>query len=458
MNNPHVRIAFINTSQILKNRFAEYSASHSIEADFVNFTHEDIQDHSTYLSENEWDLILYDSIIDESELNWLVSQKPENPLMPFRRHTQTLCDHDLDIIFEGITFTKFLNSLTDENSGEKSVSLISKKGSMNIELNENSIIGQSEEILNVLRNAKKIADSHANVFISGESGTGKELLAKFIHDRSRQKNGPFIAINCTAIPEQLLESELFGHCKGSFTGATSNKIGLFEAAHGGTLFLDEIGDLNMNLQGKLLRVLQERKIRRVGENKSISIDVRIISATHKNLKHAILENQFREDLYYRLNVIPIHIPPLRERPDDVLALAHHFLNLYSKENGKNSLKFSEDFKNFLLSNPWKGNVRELQNFIECSVVMCDGQVVSLVLPHDEIPNESNRDNDNYENTFHDTNDKIFKIDCSHHLIELKDVLQRYIEFAVTYNAGAKDITARQLGIDRKTLYKRLTKH
>jgi transcriptional regulator with PAS, ATPase and Fis domain len=445
-----VQIAFINVSYVVKSKFKDYIKHHEISSNFISLTLDDLKDHISLLSEVSWDLIICDSTVDEADLIWLKSIKPETPFLPYRRHAQSLCEQEVECLFQTISFIKFINYLNDEIRTDE----IKIKNTELTSLDSCSIIGQSPEILHVLKDAKQIAGSHANVFISGESGTGKELLAKFIHERSDQKKGPFVAINCTAIPDQLLESELFGHCKGSFTGATTNKIGLFEEANGGTLFLDEIGDLDIGLQGKLLRVLQERKIRRVGENKSIPIDVRIISATHKNLKVEIAENRFREDLYYRLNVVPIHIPALRERPEDIIALASHFLNLYSKENKRSNLKFSKEFIDFLITNPWKGNVRELQNFIEHAVIMNAGSTLNLDFTHQEIHNDffESLNSDDFKM------EKVFKLDCRQNLLELKDALARYIEFAVTYNAGAKDVTARQLGIDRKTLYKRFSKN
>ena len=224
-----------------------------------------------------------------------------------------------------------------------------------------------------------MAPSTANVFITGESGSGKEVIARMIHNLSPRKDKAFIALNCSAIPESLLESELFGHAKGSFTGASDKKIGLFEEASGGTLFLDEIGDLSLPLQAKLLRVLQERKIKRIGENQMRAIDVRILSATHKDLRKEIAEKNFREDLFFRLNVIPIQIPPLRERKEDIVPLAEYFLRKFTLLNGSTNIKgFSKDALEWLLHQVWPGNVRELENVIERAVVL-DDRLLSGIL-------------------------------------------------------------------------------
>ncbi len=317
-----------------------------------------------------------------------------------------------------------------------------------------NIIGRSPKFLNALDIAKKVARSTANIFIFGESGTGKEVLARFVHAESPRNGGPFVAINCSAIPENLLESELFGHAKGAFTGAHEKKAGLFEDAEGGTLFLDEIGDLSLQLQAKLLRVLQEKKIQRVGENQLRSIDVRIVSATHKNLLQEIAAGQFREDLYYRLNVIPISLPPLRERPEDVLPLAESFLKKYAVINGSPARTFSKEAIKFMLEYPWRGNVRELENAVERAVVMAVESEVKysnflmanpdLVVMEAPAPTTAS----NYA-------EGDFVVKYTGTLLKLQDVIQKYVEYAVSKNAGAKDKTARELGIDRKTLYKRM---
>lgn len=237
------------------------------------------------------------------------------------------------------------------------------------------LIGQSESMQRVFEMIKKVADSRSNVLICGESGTGKELVARAIHYHSSRSQFPFVAVNCSALPETLLESELFGHMKGSFTGAVSNKAGLFEVANGGTIFLDEIGDTTPAMQVKLLRVIQEREFRRVGGTKDVKVDVRIVAATNRALEKAVAEGSFREDLFYRLDVIPIHLPPLRMRAGDIPLLAQHFLDKFAKANGKPTPTLTQDALRLLLEHEWRGNVRELENLIERAVAFSNGAAI-----------------------------------------------------------------------------------
>jgi PAS domain S-box-containing protein len=239
-----------------------------------------------------------------------------------------------------------------------------------------NIVGEAPKLLNCLSLSAKVAKSDATVMLRGETGVGKELLARAIHDASKRRDHPYVAVNCGTIPENLIESELFGYNPGAFTGArTSGKTGKIEMANGGTLFLDEIGDLSHSTQVKLLRFIQERYIERIGGNNQISIDVRIITATNRNLEQMVQQGEFRADLYYRLNVIPIHIPPLRERPDDIGVLAHHFLDYYCKKYDK-KMGFSIEAMEHLQDYSWPGNIRELKNIIEHAVVVCPGDTIS----------------------------------------------------------------------------------
>lgn len=237
------------------------------------------------------------------------------------------------------------------------------------------LIGNSPKYMEALQLAHKVAPSKATVLLSGESGTGKEVFAKTIHYLSLYKDGPFVAINCAAIPKELLESELFGHEKGSFTGATEKRIGKFELANRGTIFLDEIGEMDLGLQAKLLRVLQGDSIERVGGAKKIEVDVRIIAASNRNLKEAINEKTFREDLYYRITVFPITLPPLRERREDIPLLTYHFISAYNRELKKRIQDISESALELLIQQPWKGNIRELENCIERAMILCDGATI-----------------------------------------------------------------------------------
>jgi DNA-binding NtrC family response regulator len=240
-----------------------------------------------------------------------------------------------------------------------------------------NIVGTSDKMQKIFSLIDKVASTDSTVLILGESGTGKELVARALHFNSPRASSPFVPVNCGAIPEELLESELFGHEKGAFTGAFRTRIGRFELAGGGSIFLDEISEMSPNLQVKLLRVIQEREFERVGGVRSIKADVRIIAATNKNLDEEVSQGRFREDLYYRLNVIPIHIPPLRERPDDIPLLVKHFLAKYTAEGGRRGPEFSKRAVAALLRYRWPGNVRELENLVERMVVLCESDVIDL---------------------------------------------------------------------------------
>jgi transcriptional regulator with GAF, ATPase, and Fis domain len=243
------------------------------------------------------------------------------------------------------------------------------------------IIGQSRSVREVFKIVEKVADSECTVIIHGETGTGKGLVARAIHHHSERRSKPFIQINCGAIPENLLESELFGHVKGAFTGATSAKPGRFELANGGTIFLDEIGDMSPDLQVKILRVLEEREFERVGGCQTVKVDVRVIAATHRNLDEEVQKGRFREDLYYRLNVIPIHLSPLRERKCDLPLLIDHFLEKLNEKNHRQVGCISTEAMEFLMRHSWPGNIRELKNVIERMVVLKgEGSVLPADLP------------------------------------------------------------------------------
>jgi formate hydrogenlyase transcriptional activator len=242
------------------------------------------------------------------------------------------------------------------------------------------IIGNSAALRRVLGVVRIVAPTGSTVLINGETGTGKELIAEAIHKWSGRTNGPFVKVNCAAIPTGLLESELFGHERGAYTGAVARVIGRFERAHRGTLLLDEIGDLPLELQPKLLRVLEERHFERLGGAATIQTDVRVICATHRNLSEMIEEGQFRADLFYRLSVFPIELPPLRDRPEDIRSLAHHFAMDYAARMNKRVTAISEEFMTALVRRSWPGNVRELQNFIERSVILSTGGVLRGPLP------------------------------------------------------------------------------
>ena len=249
-----------------------------------------------------------------------------------------------------------------------------------------NIIGDSEPLQKVFERIEKVADTDSTVLILGESGTGKELIAKAIHYNSYRKENPFIPVNCAAIPSELLESELFGHEKGAFTNAIRTRIGRFELANRGTLFLDEIGDMNLTLQSKLLRVLQERQFERIGGMKPIRIDIRIIAATHQNLKKAVEQKRFREDLYYRLNVIPIELPSLRERKTDIPLLVHHFIQQSNEHRRKKVAGIADEVMQTLTEYDWPGNVRELENMVERMIILTNHEMLTVEdLPEKLLP-------------------------------------------------------------------------
>jgi two-component system response regulator GlrR len=249
------------------------------------------------------------------------------------------------------------------------------------------IISQSAIMEDLLQQARLVADSDASVLIQGESGTGKELLARAIHRASRRRQKPFVAVNCNAIPETLLESELFGHVKGAFTGATQSYKGLFHAAHTGTLFLDEIGDLTPTSQAKLLRVLQDKAVRPVGSSESVAVDVRVLSATHRDVESAVAAGKFREDLYYRLNVVTLKIPRFAERPEDIPLLAAHFLKKIAARSDKDVKTFAPDAMELLTSASWPGNVRQLENVVEQTVALSTSSVIPADLVQRALKNQ-----------------------------------------------------------------------
>ena len=281
----------------------------------------------------------------------------------------------LNIISTMIAQAVKLNKLVESDRRQLREENVRLRRELKNQFNIHNMIGNSNAMKEVYRLIEQVSNSSATVLIRGESGTGKDLAAHAIHYNSLGANKPFVKVNCTALPDTLLESELFGHEKGAFTGATEKKIGRFERAHGGTIFLDEIGDFSLNLQIKLLRVIQFKEFERVGGHKTIKTKVRIVVATHKDLEEQIKEGVFREDLYYRINVFPIHLPPLRERKDDIMQLADHFLERLAAENGKNISRISTPAIEMLTRYHWPGNIRELENCIERAVLLCNDEVI-----------------------------------------------------------------------------------
>ncbi len=315
----------------------------------------------------------------------------------------------------------------------------------------------------VLEIAKKVAPSSSTVLILGESGTGKEVLAKYIHFLSKRE-GPFVAINCAAIPEDLLEAELFGYEKGAFTGAVKTKPGKFEIANKGTLFLDEIAELSPKLQAKLLRAIQEKQIERLGSEKPIKVETRILSATNKNLEEEVKKGNFREDLFYRLNVIPIKIPPLRERKEDIPLLAEFFLKKICEREGIKPKKLSSSAMKKLIEYHWPGNVRELENFIERTVILCEKDIIEeedLFFPF-EKPFFTEKASEEKKNITLSEEKKLSLPELDSRGINLPELLGNiekfYLQKALKISGGVKTKAAKLLGLNRTTFIEKLKKY
>ncbi|HYX92403.1 MAG TPA: sigma-54 dependent transcriptional regulator, partial [Myxococcaceae bacterium] len=306
----------------------------------------------------------------------------------------------------------------------------------------NEMVGESEAFREVCRLIERVSDSDATVLFTGESGTGKEVAARLLHARGPRRSGPFVAINCAAVPEALLETELFGHVRGAFTDAKSAKNGLLVEAHGGMVFLDEIGELPLSLQPKLLRALQERTIRPVGGTTEVPFDARVIAATNRDLELAVEEERFREDLYFRINVINIHLPPLRTRGNDVLLLAQRFLEQYARKAGKPVKGLSPAVAQKLLAYAWPGNVRELQNCIERAVALTEYELLGV----DDLPERIR----NYKSSR-----VVLEAGDPSELVTLEELERRYIRRVLESVGGSRILAARILGVDRKTLYRKL---
>jgi two-component system NtrC family response regulator len=315
------------------------------------------------------------------------------------------------------------------------------------------MLGGSEAMQEVFKTVNKVAKSNVPVLILGESGTGKEMVAQAIHRRSSFKAGPFVAINCNAIPDTLIESELFGYEKGAFTGANSQRVGLIETAAGGSLFLDEIGDLPLPLQVKLLRFLQEKRIQRVGGRQEIAVEARVLAATHVDLAKALEAGRFREDLYFRLAVVACKLPPLRERGDDILLLAKDFLKRFGAQNGRNGLTFSPQAIQAIAAHPWSGNVRELQNRIQRAVVMADERRITEADLELEasVPASTNPGDPAGATHSNDTS-------AASGLKEARERLEReMVVLAIEHNGGNISAAAKKLGVSRPTFYELMSK-
>ena len=304
------------------------------------------------------------------------------------------------------------------------------------------VVGTSRAMQKVLDVIDRVSPTETTVLITGESGTGKELIAREIHNHSLRRDAPFVVVDCGALVETLFESELFGHVKGSFTGAHETKHGRFEVANGGTIFFDEINNISLNIQAKLLRVIQEREVTRIGSSRPIKLDVRILAATNENLAHSVAKGTFREDLFYRLSVVPVHLPPLRERKEDIPLLVEHFLHKYNKKAKKNITDLSPQAMKALMDYDWPGNIRELENTIERAVVLLKGNGIDIedIGYHGMMAASS---------IFSSAEGK-FKT--------LEDVEKEYIRTVLRDHHGNRSKAAKILGIDRKTLWAKIKKH
>ena len=325
-----------------------------------------------------------------------------------------------------------------------------------------NIIGDCEVMWKVFHAINNISKSDVTVFISGESGTGKELLARAIHRNSLRKGNPLTVINCAAIPENLLESELFGHEKGSFSGAINQRIGKFELADKGTIFLDEIGEMSLYMQSKILRLLEEQEFERVGGNKTIKVDVRIITATNKNLDEEIKKNTFRKDLYYRINVYPINLPPLRERNEDIPILVFYFLGELSKRNNKEVLSITQTALERLKRYSWPGNIRELENIMERAILNCPGKVLTVDefehLDSSGIKLATEKAGDDNVPSFDEENVEFEDFERRDTVVPLKRIEKKAIEHALRLSDGNISSAARQLNIGRATLYRKIREY
>jgi len=405
------------------------------------------------VSKGDIDLVITDlkmpHMSGEDLLRNISSQFPTVPVIILTGHgtiesaVQAMHDGAYDFLTKPVNLDR-LSLMAKRALGNRELALQNRAMQEELERRSQfaSIIGKSAEMKQVFEMVRQVAPSRSSVLITGESGSGKEMIAEALHYNSPRKDKPFIKVHCAALSETLLESELFGHEKGAFTGAIMRKRGRFELAHMGTLFLDEIGEINQNVQIKLLRVLEDKKFERVGGEETIEVDVRVIAATNRDLKAAIAAGSFREDLYYRLNVVNIHIPPLRERKEDIPLLAASFLKEFSQENGRNIEGIDPKARLALYNYSWPGNVRQLRNSLESAVVLCKGSMITL----EDLP----------PNVRGDTGaDDYLRVPVG---TTLADVEKEVIRTTLGREGGNKSRTAEILGIGRKTLHRKIEEY
>ncbi len=421
------------------------------------------------IKHSHFDLVLLDQQLPDGNgidlLDDLVLQNPDRPVIMMTGH------HDLELAITAIkkgaadfihkpvatadlqlAVSKALKNYQDATSA---IYETDREDSLNL---SRELIGKSSAMLAISKEIALSAQSHASVLVTGESGTGKELIAKLIHQHSSRADNPFIAVNCAAIVDNLLESELFGHEKGAFTGASERKPGKFELAENGTLFLDEIGELAMPLQAKLLRALQEQTIEPVGSTRSLKINARVIAATNRDLFSLSRDKQFREDLIYRLNVINIQLPPLRKRKEDIPLLAKAFIEKYAQENACSMPVINQDFIAHLQSYDWPGNVRELNNAITHAMLHCRGGQLNIELLNLGADLESNLDNDLASRQISDRQTNLVSENHDEELLTLDELEARHIQKVLNHTGGHKSNTCRILGISRPALDRKIEKY
>ncbi len=409
------------------------------------------------IKENNYDVVLCDvkmPKLDGLEVLEQAMEMPDPPqfiMISGHGTIETAVDATKKGAFDFIEKPPDLNRLlvSIRNATDKS-SLVQETKKLRRKVSKTQdIIGESEPISRIKQTIEKVAPTDARVLITGSNGTGKELVAKWVHELSQRAKAPFVEVNCAAIPSELIESELFGHEKGSFTGAHKQRIGKFEQANGGTLFLDEIGDMSASAQAKVLRALQEGKITRVGSDKDISVDVRVVAATNKDLQKEIEENNFREDLYHRLGVILIHVPALRDRKDDIPMLAKNFVEQICKEYGYPVLELTKDVATALKSLDWSGNVRELRNVMERLVIFCDKKITGEDVKTYATPQRAAKTSSSGTAVYeaHDT------------LSDFKDSVEReFILRKLKKNGWNISKTAEEIDIQRSHLYNKIEKY